>query len=121
MKKTYCSSKNHQIQSHLTAASATNPDGFKANILFKALEKAMQEDTDNLIAKVRGIYAFRVNNGPGGSQGYWIVDAKTGTGSVEFNGKSKSFCFSLQTKQIYFLKRVRINRFEKYFNIYILE
>ena len=60
----------------------------------------MQEDTDNLIDKVRGIYAFRVINGPGGSQGYWIIDAKTGTGSVEFNGKSKPFFLSIQIKQI---------------------
>lgn len=47
----------------------------------------MQTDEDNLIEKVRGVYAFKVRNGPNGKEGYWIVNAKTGKGSVEFNGK----------------------------------
>ncbi|PNF18238.1 Non-specific lipid-transfer protein [Cryptotermes secundus] len=66
-----------------------DPDDFKASILFKALEAAMQADEDNLIEKVRGIYAFKVRNGPNGKEGYWIVNAKTDKGSVEFNGKAK--------------------------------
>ncbi|XP_015600932.1 non-specific lipid-transfer protein [Cephus cinctus] len=66
-----------------------NPDSFKANILFKALEIAMQEDEDGLIERVRGIYGFKVTNGPGGAEGYWVVNAKTGKGSVEYNGKLK--------------------------------
>ncbi|XP_066996706.1 sterol carrier protein 2 [Anabrus simplex] len=70
-------------------STAPSPDGFKASVLFNALEKAMQEDKDNLIEKVRGIYAFKVKNGPGGVEGYWIVNAKTGKGSVQYNGKAK--------------------------------
>lgn len=66
-----------------------DPDNFKAHSLFKFLEIAMQEDEDNLIEKVRGIYAFKVTNGPGGAEGYWVVDAKTGKGKVEYNGKTK--------------------------------
>jgi len=49
----------------------------------------MQTDKDNLIEKVRGVFAFKVRNGPNGKEGYWIVNAKTGKGSVEFNGKAK--------------------------------
>lgn len=66
-----------------------NPDNFKANVLFKALEIAMQEDEDGLIDRVRGIYGFKVINGPGGAEGYWVVNAKEGRGSVEYNGKVK--------------------------------
>ncbi|CAK9803272.1 Sterol carrier protein 2 [Anthophora plagiata] len=66
-----------------------NPDSFKANALFKLLEIAMQEDEDNLIERVRGVYGFKVINGPGGAEGYWIVDAKTGKGKVEYYGKTK--------------------------------
>lgn len=66
-----------------------DPEKFKANILFKALEIAMQEDTEGLIDRVRGIYGFKIINGPSGSEGYWVVDAKTGKGSVKFNGKTK--------------------------------
>lgn len=69
--------------------AGVDPDDFKASILFKALEAAMQTDEDKLIEKVRGVYAFKVRNGPNGKEGYWIVNAKTGKGSVEFNGKAK--------------------------------
>lgn len=76
----------------LNAVSATaNPDDFKASILFKALEMAMADDKDNLIEKFRGIYAFKVKNGPGGAEGYWVINAKTGSGSVEFNGKGNFY------------------------------
>ncbi|XP_014206721.1 non-specific lipid-transfer protein [Copidosoma floridanum] len=68
---------------------SANPDSFKANVLFKALEIAMQEDEDNLIERMRGIYGFKVTDGPGGSVGYWVIDAKTGKGSIEYNGKVK--------------------------------
>lgn len=67
----------------------TDQDDFKANMLFKALEIAMEEDADGMIEKVRGVYGFKVINGPGGKEGYWVVDARTGRGSVEFNGKAK--------------------------------
>ncbi|CAK9829078.1 Sterol carrier protein 2 [Anthophora retusa] len=66
-----------------------NPDSFKANALFKLLEIAMQEDEDNLIERVRGVYGFKVINGPGGVEGYWVIDAKTGKGKVEYYGKTK--------------------------------
>lgn len=66
-----------------------NPEVFQANVLFKTLEIAMQEDEDGLIDRVRGVYGFKVTNGPGGAEGYWTVDAKTGKGKVEYNGKTK--------------------------------
>ncbi|XP_066589258.1 sterol carrier protein 2 [Prorops nasuta] len=70
-------------------AKSDDPDIFKANILFKTLEIAMQEDEDNLIEKARAIYGFKVIDGPGGAEGYWVVNAKHGKGKVEFNGKDK--------------------------------
>ncbi|XP_049783353.1 sterol carrier protein 2 [Schistocerca cancellata] len=70
-------------------AAAPDPAAFKANVLFQAMEAAMKDDKDNLIEKVRGVYAFKVTNGPGGAEGYWIINAKTGKGSVEYNGKTK--------------------------------
>lgn len=68
---------------------AADPSVFQANVLFNTLAIAMEEDEDGLIEKVRGIYGFKVTNGPGGAEGYWIVDAKTGKGKVEYNGKTK--------------------------------
>lgn len=76
------------IQKNLVKA-AVSPDGFKANAVFKVFESAMKEDEDGLIDKFRGIYGFTITNGPDGTEGYWIINAKTGKGSVEFNGKTK--------------------------------
>lgn len=67
----------------------------------------MKEDQDNLIEKVRGIFAIKVKNGAGGKEGYWVINAKTGKGSVTFNGKSK-FLFFLQSG----LKTILISRLE---------
>lgn len=76
------------IKKNLVKA-AVSPDGFKANAVFKVFESAMKEDEDGLIDKFRGIYGFTITNGPDGTEGYWIINAKTGKGSVEFNGKTK--------------------------------
>ncbi|KAK9498201.1 hypothetical protein O3M35_004067 [Rhynocoris fuscipes] len=65
-----------------------DPSVFKVAKLFKILEGAMQDDTDNLIEKVRGIYCFKVKNSSG-QEGMWIINAKTGKGSVQYNGKDK--------------------------------
>ena len=51
----------------------------------------MQSDGATLVNKVKGIYAFKVKGGPGGQEGLWIVDAKNGSGLVEFNGKSARY------------------------------
>lgn len=42
-------------------------DGFLVSPLMKVFEQAMQEDTENLIERVRGIYGFKVTNGPNGT------------------------------------------------------
>lgn len=68
---------------------ATDSSVFKADVLFKTLAIAMEEDDEGLIDKVRGIYGFKVTNGPGGAEGFWVVDAKTGKGKVEYNSKIK--------------------------------
>lgn len=64
-------------------------EGFLVTPYLKVLEQAMEEDKDNLIAKVRGIYGFKVTNGPNGATGYWVINAKTGKGSITYNGTDK--------------------------------
>lgn len=68
-----------------------DPSIFKVTPLFKILENAMKEDKENLIEKVRGIYCFKVKNGQG-KEGMWIINAKTGKGSVTYNGTGKRKC-----------------------------
>lgn len=69
--------------------AAVNVENFLVTPYLRILEIAMQEDKDNLIEKVRGTYGFRVTHGPNGATGYWIINAKTGKGSVTYNGKEK--------------------------------
>lgn len=68
-------------------ATEVEPDFFKAAMFFRILDDAMKDDKENLIEKVRGIYCFKVSKD--GKTGMWIINAKTGKGKVEFNGKGK--------------------------------
>lgn len=77
-------------------AFSDDPNVFKVGPLFKILEEAMHDDKDNLIENVRGIYCFKVKNSKG-QQGMWVINAKTGKGSVTYNGKGKFlFCHALK-------------------------
>ncbi len=71
-------------------AIADDPSCFKVHPLFKILEEAMLDDKDNLIEGVRGIYCFKVKNDKG-QEGMWIINAKTGKGSVTYKGKGNYF------------------------------
>merc|ERR1711931_505041 len=73
----------------ITMSTATSADGFKSKEIFDTISKALKEDGKTLVGKVKGIYGFKVKGGPDGNEGFWIVDAKNGNGSVEFNGKVK--------------------------------
>ena len=73
--------------------AAQSQDGFKSKAIFDGIETALREDGKTLVGKVKGIYGFKVKGGPGGNEGFWIVDAKNGNGSVEFNGKGKQDSF----------------------------
>lgn len=75
-------------------STANDESGFKVAPYLKILQQAMVEDKDNLIEKVRGIYGFKVKKA-NGEMGFWVIDAKSGKGSVEFNGKCMSFVFVL--------------------------
>lgn len=79
------------VKLNLTAGQeiSANGEGFLVTPYLRVLEQAMEEDTDNLVEKVRGIYGFKVTNGPNGSSGYWVINAKTGKGSITYNGKDK--------------------------------
>ena len=70
---------------------STSADGFKSKEIFDTISKTLAEDGKTLVGKVKGIYGFKVKNGPDNKEGFWIVDAKNGLGSVEFNGKGEDF------------------------------
>ena len=71
------------------------PQDFKSKDIFDKLEALLEDDGETLVSKVKGVYLFKVKGGPGGAEGLWILDAKNGSGSVEFEGKGKIRIFSL--------------------------
>lgn len=60
--------------------------GFKATEIFSILEEALRNEGEELVKKIKGIFAFKVK-GPQGNTVTWIVDVKNGSGKVELNGK----------------------------------
>ena len=68
-----------------------SPDekSFKSSPVFQQISTALKEDGANFVKKVNGVFGFKVKGGPGGAEGYWVVDAKNGNGSVTFGGNRK--------------------------------
>lgn len=84
--------------------------------LMKIFEQAMQEDTEGLIEKVRGIYGFKVTNGPGGAEGYWVINAKVGKGKITYNGTEKAdVTFIINDKDVTDLIKGDINPQKAFF------
>ncbi|XP_067157368.1 sterol carrier protein 2 [Apteryx mantelli] len=67
-------------------------DGFKSHLVFKEIEKKLQEEGEHFVKKIGGIFAFKVKDGPDGKEATWIVDVKNGKGSVAVNSDKKADC-----------------------------
>ncbi|GAB0193174.1 sterol carrier protein 2 [Grus japonensis] len=67
-------------------------DGFKSHLVFKEIEKKLQEDGEQFVKKIGGVFAFKIKDGPGGKEATWIVDVKNGKGSVAVNSDKKADC-----------------------------
>nr|KAF6507860.1 sterol carrier protein 2 [Rousettus aegyptiacus] len=67
-------------------------DGFKANLVFKEIEKRLEKEGEQLVKKIGGIFAFKVKDGPEGKEATWVVDVKNGKGSVHPNSDKKADC-----------------------------
>lgn len=92
------------------------PDGFLVSPLMAVFEQAMQEDTEGLIEKVRGIYGFKVTNGPNGAEGYWVINAKQGKGKITYNGTEKTdVTFIINDKDVTELIKGEINPQKAFF------
>ena len=60
---------------------------FKSQKIFDQISVVLADDGEALVGRVKGIYLFKVKGGANGAEGKWILDAKNGAGSVEFDGK----------------------------------
>nr|XP_004447041.1 sterol carrier protein 2-like [Dasypus novemcinctus] len=81
--------RNYQIEATPTNTAV---DGFKANLVFKEIEKKLEEEGEQFVKKISGIFAFKVYYGPGGKEACWVVDVKNGKGSVLPNSDKKADC-----------------------------
>lgn len=80
--------RSNRIQLAPTSAE----DGFKAEYVFKEIEKKLQEEGEQYVKKIGGVFAFKVKDGPGGKEALWIVDVKNGKGSVHYDSDKKADC-----------------------------
>ncbi|XP_056912126.1 sterol carrier protein 2 isoform X1 [Takifugu flavidus] len=80
-----------QIGAVLTS-SGNNLEAFKAYGVFKEIENHLREEGEKLVKKVGGVFAFNVKDGPGGATARWVVDVKSGQGSVTVDPDKKADC-----------------------------
>ncbi|XP_076440938.1 sterol carrier protein 2-like [Babylonia areolata] len=81
-------SMGHHIQAALTSSAPSESD-FKSSVVFQEIAKRLEQDGLNIVKKMKGVFAFKVK-GPGGKEGFWIVDVKNGNGAVKFGEKEKA-------------------------------
>ncbi|XP_074122010.1 sterol carrier protein 2 isoform X2 [Sminthopsis crassicaudata] len=81
--------RSHRIEAYPTSSAL---DGFKANLIFKEIEKKLEEEGEQYVKKIGGVFAFKVKDGPGGKEATWVVDVKNGKGSVAVNSDKKADC-----------------------------
>lgn len=80
-----------QIGAVLTSADSS-VDGFKASAVFKEIGKKLEEEGEQFVKKIGGVFAFKVKDGPGGAEALWVVDVKNGKGSVTNDADKKADC-----------------------------
>ncbi|XP_045147744.1 sterol carrier protein 2 [Echinops telfairi] len=81
--------RTHHIEAALTGSAS---DGFKADLVFREIEKKLEEEGEQFVKKIGGVFAFKVRDGPGGKEATWVVDVKNGKGSVHPNSDKKADC-----------------------------
>lgn len=53
------------------------------------------QEGEQLVKKIGGVFAFDVKDGPGGATARWVVDVKSGQGSVSVNSGMCGCCCPL--------------------------
>jgi len=76
----------------VATAAASGLEDFKAFAVFQEIEKKLQEEGEQFVKKIGGVFAFKVSGGPGGKEAVWVVDVKNGKGSVTNDPDKKADC-----------------------------
>ncbi|CAK6980610.1 sterol carrier protein 2b [Scomber scombrus] len=80
-----------RIQAVNTSAS-DGLEGFKAYAVFQEISKKLQEEGEQFVKKIGGVFAFKVKDGPNGKEATWVVDVKNGKGCVHNDIEKKADC-----------------------------
>ncbi|XP_062871530.1 sterol carrier protein 2b [Trichomycterus rosablanca] len=84
-----CSTR--QVEAVFTSAPA-GLQGFKAHAVFQEIGKKLEEEGDQFVKKIGGVFAFKVKDGPGGKEATWIVNVRDGKGCVHNDASKKADC-----------------------------
>ncbi|KAB0801339.1 hypothetical protein PPYR_05693 [Photinus pyralis] len=97
-------------------AAATSEIGFQVTPYFKILEQVMLLDEENIVDKFRGTYGFKVKKS-NEEEGYWLINTKTGKGTIEFNNTSvkPEVTFILRDEDVVELLTGKINPQKAFF------
>ena len=87
---------------HVVMLTEPTSQDFKSQKIFDQISVVLADDGEALVGRVKGIYLFKVKGGANGAEGKWILDAKNGAGSVEFDGKGIIHIFFLNFFTIIF-------------------
>ncbi|XP_078484945.1 sterol carrier protein 2-like [Ciona intestinalis] len=98
-------------------ASVSDADGMKTTPVFKEIQKAMEADGASYIKKIKGIIAFNIKPSKSSKGGVWVINAKTGKGSVEFNSTIKPDCtITMTDDDMYDLMMGKLNPNSAFFS-----
>ncbi|XP_060933646.1 sterol carrier protein 2b [Limanda limanda] len=85
------SSTMSRIEAINTSAS-DGLEGFKAHAVFQEINKKLEEEGEQFVKKIGGVFAFQVKDGPNGQEATWFVDVKNGKGCVHNDTAKKADC-----------------------------
>ncbi|XP_061587289.1 sterol carrier protein 2 [Cololabis saira] len=76
----------------VSTGSGSGLEAFKVYPIFREIEKQLQQEGEQLVKKIGGVFAFNVKDGPDGKEAIWVVDVKNGKGSVLNGPGHKADC-----------------------------
>uniref|UniRef100_A0A3Q3W9A2 SCP2 domain-containing protein n=1 Tax=Mola mola TaxID=94237 RepID=A0A3Q3W9A2_MOLML len=79
------------IQAMYTS-TADGLEGFKAHAVFQEINRRLQEEGEQFVKKIGGVFAFKVKDGPNGQEATWYVDVKNDRGCVHNDTAKKADC-----------------------------
>jgi len=115
------SSTGQQTRAYSTRANQTSDkmvagDDFKCAPVFNMLAAVLETEGADLVKKVNGVFGFKVSEGPGGKEAYWVVDVKNGKGGVSFDGKgSPDVTLQLSDQDLFDLMSGTLNAQKAFF------